>query len=253
MQARGRYTFTREQALDGLGRSELGVNKSLMRLVRQRRLAAPRRGFYVIVPAEYDLAGSPPATWFIDDLMQFLGRPYYVGLLSAAAQHGAGHQQAQKFQVMTDVPLRPVAVGRVRIEFFKNAHLGSTPTLKVKTSTGSMAVSTPEATALDLVRYAKSAGHLGNVATVLAELAERLAPERLLEVVEATKVEVSVVQRLGFLLELVEHGALAEPLFTWVDHLAPAYVALRPDRPSKQVRRNERWRLLVNEDVEPDL
>jgi hypothetical protein len=37
-----------------------------------------------------------------------------------------------------------------------------------------MRVSTPEATALDLVRYVTAAGHIGNVATVLAELSEKL-------------------------------------------------------------------------------
>ncbi len=31
------------------------------------------------------VAGCPPARWFIDDLIGFLGQSYYVGLLSAAA------------------------------------------------------------------------------------------------------------------------------------------------------------------------
>ncbi len=39
-----------------------------------------------------------------------------------------------------------------------------------------MRVSTPEATALDLVRFVTAAGHIGNVATVLAELSEELTP-----------------------------------------------------------------------------
>ena len=35
-------------------------------------------------------------------------------------------------------------------------------------------MATPEATALDLLRYLRAAGHLGHVATVLGDLAERL-------------------------------------------------------------------------------
>ena len=31
--------------------------------------------------------GSPPASWFIDDLLEYLGQSYYVGLLSAAEIH----------------------------------------------------------------------------------------------------------------------------------------------------------------------
>src|SRR5207244_10392072 len=61
-----------------------------------------RRGFYVIVPPEYRVAGSLPAAWFIRDLMDYLRRPYYVGLLTAPSLHGAAHQAPQEFQVVTD-------------------------------------------------------------------------------------------------------------------------------------------------------
>jgi hypothetical protein len=57
----------------------------------------------------------------------------------------------------------------------------------------------------------------------------------------------------GYLLELVEQGPLAEPLARWVDRRNPHPVALRPDRARKGSKLNERWRLLVNEEVEPDL
>jgi len=41
---------------------------------------------------------------------------------------------------------------------------------------GTLLVSTPEATAIDLVGYAAHAGGLNQVATVLSELAERMDP-----------------------------------------------------------------------------
>lgn len=45
--------------------------------------------------------------------MKFLGQPYYVGLLSAAALHGAAHHQPQEFQVVTNKQFRPaVLVGQ---------------------------------------------------------------------------------------------------------------------------------------------
>src|ERR1035437_6065092 len=91
-QAHGRYTFTRSDvaaALDGHWRTtELDA---LRRLATVHRIVRPYRGFYVIVPLEYRTAGAPPASWFIQDLMTFLAQPYYVGLLSAAALHGATH------------------------------------------------------------------------------------------------------------------------------------------------------------------
>jgi predicted transcriptional regulator of viral defense system len=67
-----------------------------------------REGFYVIVPLEYASSGILPPEWFIDELMKFLRQPYYVGLLSAAAIHGAAHQQPQEFHVVIPEALRSI-------------------------------------------------------------------------------------------------------------------------------------------------
>jgi predicted transcriptional regulator of viral defense system len=250
-QSSGRYTFRREDALDELGVSEVALRNAARRLIEKRRLAMPRRGFYVIVPVEYREAAAPPAAWFIDDLMAFHGQRYYVGLLSAATVYGAAHQQPQEFQVVTEAPLRPAKAGRSRIRFFTKRHLGGTPVRHVKTETGSMRVSSPEATALDLVRYSESAGHLGNVATVLAELAEHIDGERLVLAAERD-VELAHVQRLGYLLELAGASERCEELADWIANRHPRTVLLRPGRPARKAQRNERWAVLANERVEVD-
>jgi predicted transcriptional regulator of viral defense system len=247
----GRYVFHRAEALAALGVSDEALQTAARRLAAKKRLVSPRRGFYVIVPLEYRTAGSPPPDWFIDDLMTFHGRPYYVGLLSAAALHGAAHQQPQEFQVITDAPLRPTTAGRARLRFFTKRHFEPTPTIRVKTETGSMRISTAEATALDLVRYVASAGHLANVATVFADLAEKIDPERLVEVAKRD-VELSHVQRLGYLLDLASGTRLADPLAEWVASQRPLPILLRPGRASGQAKRDERWRLVVNESIEID-
>src|SRR3990172_3719807 len=144
-QAGGQYILTREQARRTLGVSEQALKKAVQRLVAKRRLAVVRRGFFVIVPVEYREAGAPPPTWFLDDLMKFHGQPYYVGLLSAAALHGAAHHQPQEFQVVTNVQVRPAVAGRARLRFFPKRHIQHAPTMAMKTETGAMRVSTPEA------------------------------------------------------------------------------------------------------------
>jgi len=250
-QASGRYALTRDEALATLGISEEALKKAVQRLVAKRRLAVPRRGFLVIVPIEYRDAGAPPASWFIDSLMKFHGRPYYVGLLSAAALHGAAHQQPQEFQVVTDRQFRPAMAGRARIRFFRKRRLESTPTMSLKTETGSMAVSTPEATALDLLRYLAPAGHLGNVATVLAELAERLDASRLVDAARAEG-DVSAAQRLGYLLELVGAGEVAAGLADWIAAERARLVPLRADRSPRRGHKDARWRVVVNEKVEAE-
>ena len=207
----------------------------------------------MIVPGEFDAPGAPPAQWFIHDLMGYLGQPYYVALLTAAAQHGASHQAAQVFQVVTDRPTRPIKAGRIRIQFVMKSEIDGTPTTEVKTPTGRMLLSTPEATALDLVRYYKAAGHQSNVATVLAELAECIDGDELAKAAQTGGFEMVVVQRLGYLLELVGAAAVTHGLARLVADKSPQAVALRPDRARKGSPVDPRWRVAVNAEVESDL
>lgn len=183
--------------------------------------------------------------------MLHVGHPYYVGLLSAAALHGAAQQQPLEFQVVTDVPMRPARAGRSNIRFFTKRRFERTPTQTVKTETGSMRVSTPEATALDLVRYPMQSGQLGNVATVLGGLAERLDPDLLVAAARAD-VELSCAQRLGFLLDGIGEARRADALARWVSAQRPRFVPLRPDRPSQNAESDPRWHVLVNDVVEAD-
>ncbi len=55
------------------------------------------------------------------------------------------------------------------------------PLTQVKVQTGHIPTSTPEATALDLIRYARRIGGLDRVLTVLQELGEVIEPGNLEE------------------------------------------------------------------------
>ncbi len=249
LQESGRYTFARDEALKALKISPVALKLAARRLSRQGRLVSPRRGFFVIVPLEYKLAGSPPPSWFIDQLMGFQNESYYVGLLSAAALHGAAHQQPQEFQVMTSQQMRPAVVGRSRIRFLVKKHIKRTQTLRFKTETGTMKVSTPESTALDLVRYPIHAGGLNNVATVLSDLAENIEPKRLAEAARRDD-DLPSAQRLGFLLEHIGEEAKTEPLAEWLKISGPRTVYLRRGGPALRARKSARWKIMINEDVE---
>jgi len=251
LQSQGRYVFTRAEALAALHTTAENLKKAVQGLARKRRLASPRRGFYVIVPQEYRVAGAPPASWYIDGFMKSLGAPYYVGVLTAAALHGAAHQQPLEFQVVTTRKQRPVTVGRERIRFLKKRNLAQTAVTPVKTPTGAMLVSTPEATALDLLRYPDAAGFLSNIATVIRELAPKCDQTKLVKA--AADVELPHVQRLGHLLDRVGARQLADPLARWLAEQRPDWTRLEPARRSHKATRDQRWRLLVNARVEPDV
>ena len=248
---RGRYVFSREDAQHVTEASDAAIKMTLYRLKRTGAIISPRRDFFVVVPREYRSAGSPPASWFIDDLMRHRRRRYYVALLSAAALHGAGHQQPMAFQIITDRVERDVQVGRVRIEFHVSNLIASAATQSVQTETGSMLVSTPETTAFDLVRFPGACGYWDNIATVVAELTEKLDADKL--AAGAARVARSDVQRLGWLLDLVGATEQADALERALGDQRLLPTPLTSVRDSSDAPRDERWRVLVNDDVEPDL
>ncbi|MDO9108769.1 MAG: type IV toxin-antitoxin system AbiEi family antitoxin [Coriobacteriia bacterium] len=249
LQSQGRYSFTEADAREMLLRSDPAVSALLRRLKQKGRIVAPRRGFYVIVTPEYSTAGAPPPTWYVDDLMHHLGQPYYVGLLSAAAMHGATHQQPMRYQVLTDQPTRASTVGRSVIEFHVSTSIAETPTRRLQTETGTLLVSTREATALDLVRFVRASGGLGNVATVLGELAEEIDPDQLAAF--GSLRPSPDLQRLGYLLDAVGHTRLANPLLRLLSERRVRSVLLDAGGPRKgdAVRP---WRVIPNESVEVD-
>lgn len=249
LQASGRYTFLRTEAVRDSGLSSDAVKKALQRLARRRRVAKVKDHFYVIVPLEHLSAGGPPPSWFIDDLMSSMKLPYYVGLLSAAAIHGASHQQPQQFQVITNRPVRPMQAGRARLRFIVNKHASVVSAIDVKTPTGTMRVSAPEATAVDLVRYAKVAGHLDNVATVLHDLLPLLDATRLMKAVRSIG-DVPTAQRLGFLLEALRGRALAKPIHEWVKRQSPNRVLLRSGQADSAAKVDLRWSVSIDTPLE---
>jgi predicted transcriptional regulator of viral defense system len=243
--------FTREEALLELGTSDVAFKLAALRLAKKRRLAMPRRGFFVIVPMEYSSAGAPPATWFVDDLMKFHEAHYYVGLVTAAALHGAGHQQPQEFQIVTDKQLRPATAGRNRLRFFLKRESTRTPTKEERTETGTVRVSTPEATAFDLVRYEARLGGLSSIATVLSELSERLDGHQLVEAA-GSDVELSVIQRTGYLLDQVGGVEKTGPLAEWLATARPRVTPLCPRKGPEQGNLDPRWSVVVNATFEVD-
>jgi hypothetical protein len=144
-----------------------------------------------------------------------------------------------------------MTAGRARIRFFLKRRPETTPLDRVKTETGYIFVSTPEATALDLVRYVRGAGRLGTVVTVLAELSESIDGESLLSAAR-TDVELSVIQRLGYLLDRVSAKRLTEPLALWLSRRKIWPVALNPGKTARGAPRDPRWQVQVNEDVQPE-
>jgi predicted transcriptional regulator of viral defense system len=183
--------------------------------------------------------------------MAHLHEPYYVGLLSAAAYHGAAHQKPQVFQVMVPKARRNLACGGVRVDFVARQNMGKTPVVERNTPAGVIRIASPAATALELVGYPERCGYLDNVATVLAELAESIDGDAM--EAEARRAPVAWVQRLGYLFALVEQEKLAERLEGVLAGSKVFVVPLAPWEGSQGAPRDLRWQLAVNTDVDSEI
>lgn len=108
LQAAGRLTFTRDEAMAALGVSMSALKQAALRLANRRRLVSPRRGFYVILPLEHRDAGVPPLDFWLADLLRFHG----VKLL--------GRGEVEGVVVLTvDRRLRPLVAGSTVVNFRK--------------------------------------------------------------------------------------------------------------------------------------
>lgn len=250
IQMNGRLIFTIEDVIQALNKSVTAVHAQLRRLKAKGHIAMPQRGFYVVVPPKYRRLKCLPPDLFIPHLMNYLGEPYYVSLLSAAAYHGASHQAPMAFQIMTARSRRDVECEGVRVSFSARHDVELTSVIERETPTGALRVASAAATAIELVGYPERCGFLDNIATVLAELAESI--DDTLLVAEAERAPIAWVQRLGYLLALVDREDLATQLDELLAKRQLFTVALAPWLKMEGVPRDSRWQVAINTEVEPD-
>jgi predicted transcriptional regulator of viral defense system len=243
----GRYFFTSQDASRRMGVSRDAVKLALNRLRRKGEIASPGRGLYAIVPPEYRSLGSLPAEQFIPDLMRHFKARYYAGLLSAAQYYGAAHHRPQEFQVMVGKARRPIECGKVRVVFHVRKRVVEVPTQDFNTPRGTVTVSSPDATAFDLIGYEARIGGLDAVATILAELAEKLGADKLLAI--APTVPLPWVQRLGYLLVRNGEAPKASLLKDYVGKHARELAILVPSAPVADRARDRDWKLIINADI----
>ena len=249
-------TFSIEDVREtGMYSSEQILQNELYRLCSNKTIASVYRGFYVIIPVQYVLRGSVPATYYIDQLMAYLSKPYYVCMLSAAELLGAAHQRPQQFSVMTTFPKRRVISTRnVIIDWFYREELPEDALITKNTETGTIRISNPLLTAADLVQYQQHVGGLSRVATILEELAEQIDIKSQFASL-ASFVKKVTWQRLGYILEhVVEENELADELYDQIRNLPGSlmYMPLSTSAENNTSERNCRWKININVQIEQD-
>lgn len=249
----GRYCFEKKEALNRLGSSKQAFANASNRLAKKTEIALVKEGFYIIIPPQYQTLGCLPVDWFIDDLMKYLDQPYYISLLSAASYYGATHQQPQKFQVMTNKQTRSITIGQISIEFITNRRMPCIGIKQINSYTSQINVSCPELTIIDVCNYSEHSGYIHNVAQIVSDLADSIDLTLLDNVLSETHVKKTVLQRLGFLLELTDNKKISDIVYKYLSLKKPInYIWLAPSENLEILEKDKRWKVNINERVELD-
>lgn len=254
VQAEGKLYFT----LDAVKKefpnySENALQTNLKRLSKKNKVRSVLKGFYIIIPPEYYSRRILPPELFLDALFKHLERPYYLGLLSAAAFHGAAHQQPQESYVFINKPpLRPTKVEGIKINYVVKSNLPKIGVEKRKTETGYLNISSPELTAIELIEYQQRVGGLNRVATVLYELTDIISPDKLQEILQ-NKISIASLQRFGYMLDCVlKKKELASVIENYLTDKKLFRVPLSSTLKKNGAATNLVWKVIENLKIESD-
>jgi predicted transcriptional regulator of viral defense system len=256
LQAKGVYSFSKRALQEANpGYSDIGIKRALNRLSTKGKIVSLYKGYYLIITPPFASRGILPPTMFLDALMKYLQRPYYVALLNAAAFHGASHQQPQEFFVMTDFPvLRPTRKKGLKINYISIRDFPQSLIEKTKTEVGYLNVSNAALTACDLVQFERRIGGINRAAAVLIELMDVISPDQFTEnIIKITPI--SILQRLGYLLEHVcINLELADALFEAIKKCNTIMyrIPLKPSQETRGFSSFNRWKVIGNTSITID-
>jgi predicted transcriptional regulator of viral defense system len=250
VRAQGRYSLTLEELQKHFELPYSTIKQSLYRLKLKKAIAQIRQGFYVIIPPEYSKQGMLPPYLFIDDLMKSLSKSYYVGLLSAAALHGAAHQQSMGYTVIVEGPV-PRSITKLKIYFYSKQNFIHDGIIQRKTPAGYINVSSPELTALEFFDYIHKFG-INRITTILQELVEEIKPAPLRKIAKQYP-NTAAIQRFGYILEqVIAEEKLSDALWTVLNERTYFPVSLSTQK-GKKGGIDNKWKVIKNMEIESDL
>ncbi len=248
----GQYYFVLGEVVNALGHKKNSISVSLSRLAKTGKVQMIRKGFGIITA---NTNGPLDPSFFLDAMMKNLEAKYYVGLLNAAAYKGASHQSVMTFTVVTDKFLKPIKIRGLIIDFITKKHFEDiTEIEKISGRGGYFNISSPELTAIDLIRFPAKSGQLNNIATVLSELNESIKKEKLKNICEKSRTPIAALQRLGYIQDVIlNEKNLSECIYNVLIKRKMQLVPLSIGNKNKNESLiDKKWNLKINTKVEPD-
>ena len=252
LRERGRCTFTFDDIRKNFDLSEQSISQELYRYSLKKQIVKIRKGFYGILTPETAIGGMIPPDLFVDALMKSLRKPYYVALLSAAAMHGAAHQQPMEYFVVAQTPApRNIRTKKMKLTFISKKTWEQSSIEQKKTRAGYLNVSSPELTAFDLLENIHTFG-INRITTILEELYEEMSPSRLSKIAKLIDNKANI-QRLGYILDIIVNDEkLANSLYNVLHKTSFLPVPLSPQK-GKKGQIDRKWKIIINMQIESDL
>lgn len=249
----GRYAFTLEDVIRSINKPVINIRKDIDRLKEKGMVKNIRKGFYIIIPEEYSKMGGIPIEFYVDDLMKYLSRQYYVGLFSAAMFHGAAHQQPQEFFIISESPkTRNINNRNIIINFSEKKHFPQAGIETRKTDTGYFKISGKELTFLDLIYFENLMGGFSRITTILKELSEDIKPTAMRKSV-SNDFPASVFQRSGYMAEqILQNKKLATVFEEKLESMNFQTAYLKASGQKTGVK-DAKWNLVINTKIETDV
>lgn len=239
----GKRTVSVEEAADALNVSRVTASKRLAALTARGWLRRIRQGLYLAVPAD----AAMPATWTEDAwyLADLVWKPCYIGGWSAANHWSLTDQVFRSTIVMTTQRVRRVEqelAGAAFVVHHINSELLTWGLVPEWRHDRGVLVSNPDRTVADLLSNPALGGGIRHTTEILESALTGTSVESVIDSVSRLG-NGAGLKRLGYLLELLGHGADAidQTLTSGVPLLDPAL----PDRGPKSIR----WSLRLNVDV----
>lgn len=253
---RGFYTFSIDEVKEDFPSfASTYIATALNRLAVQKIIITPTKGFYVIIPTEYALTGIVDPTFFIDQMMKFLKRDYYIGLLNAAEFYGAAHQRPQTFTIMNTYPeIRSGERSNIRFVFISRKRIESKFIVRHKSRLGTINVSSAELTAIDLVANEDKVGGLNRVCSVLHDLVDTTDWDLVDDSIYSIY-PIPVYQRLGYILEsILEEKEQSDKIYTALKRTGKRIRTI-PFKNGKTIEScfsDNRWNVIENQEIDID-
>jgi len=253
IRSNGRYAFTFEEIVETIGKPAKNIRKDIDRLREKGMIRNIRKGFFIIIPDEYSKMGVIPIEFYVDDLMKYLSRQYYVGLFSAAMFHGAAHQQPQEFFIITESPkTRNIKNRNISINFSEKKQFPQAGVESRKTDTGYFKISDKALTFLDLIYFESLIGGFSRITTILEELSEDIKPAAM-KIAAGNGFPASVFQRAGWFAENILQNNKLATVFEQKLASTNFQAACLKASGQKTGVKDAKWKLFINTKIETNV